>query len=155
MASYAWRYFWGISATLGPSGSNIAEIPLRPQKISPGFSWPYNTIHNATNSVTWTEAQNFCHSEDAYSSHLVEIFSQEQQDFAVMKIYEVELHTGSPKVGGLVWQMPILRVSVGLPNNRVQICAPIVKITISCLASLKIQISAPKYKKSKNSRTRN
>merc|ERR1711994_370505 len=51
-------------------------------------------LYNATAAMTWSEAHNFCHSEN---SHLVEIFSQEQQDYAVMKAFESELLTGSPR----------------------------------------------------------
>ena len=49
-------------------------------------------LYNATTSMTWSDAQNFCHSQN---SHLVEIFSQEQQDYAVMKAFESELLTGT------------------------------------------------------------
>ena len=44
--------------------------------------------------MSWHDAQNFCNSENA---HLVEIFSQEQQDYMVMKAFEAELLTGSER----------------------------------------------------------
>ena len=44
--------------------------------------------------MSWHEAQSFCNSKDTNSAHLVEIFTQEQQDYMEMKAYESELLTG-------------------------------------------------------------
>ena len=43
-------------------------------------------LFNATNAMTWPEAQNYC--GNSHNSHLVEIFSREQQDFMAMKARE-------------------------------------------------------------------
>ena len=60
---------------------------------------------NATQKMTWHEAQDFCMS---MNSHLIEIFIQEQQDFIVMKSLEIQdllgkqiMHwwTGLTKIG--------------------------------------------------------
>ena len=52
-------------------------------------------LFNATNAMTWPEAQNYC--GNSHNSHLVEIFSREQQDFMAMKAYESELLTGDER----------------------------------------------------------
>ena len=52
-------------------------------------------LFNATNAMTWPEAQNYC--GNSHSSHLVEIFSREQQEFMAMKAYESELLTGDER----------------------------------------------------------
>ena len=51
-------------------------------------------LFNATTSMTWSSAQEFCWS---VNSHLVEVFSQEEQDFLAMKAFESELLTGAKR----------------------------------------------------------
>ena len=60
-------------------------------------------LFNATEAMSWHEAQSFCNSiscpnsEEPNSAHLVEIFNQEQQDFMVMKAFEAESFTLSER----------------------------------------------------------
>jgi len=50
-------------------------------------------LFNATSKMSWHDAQKVC--KESSSSHLVEIFSQEQQDYLTMKAFEAELLTGT------------------------------------------------------------
>merc|ERR1712156_960920 len=45
-------------------------------------------LFNATEAMSWHAAQSFCKSEPAYSSHLVEIFNQDQQDFLPWGVWQ-------------------------------------------------------------------
>merc|ERR1712215_83347 len=55
---------------------------------------PYNLgciQFNASTALTWNSAQEFCHTQE--SSNLVEIFTQEQQNFLVLMAEQVEAIT--------------------------------------------------------------
>merc|ERR1712026_558003 len=67
--------------------------------------------------MSWHAAQSFCKSEPAYSSHLVEIFNQEQQDYMVMKAFEAESLTGSERE----WWFGSLMVEIRL---ILELCLP-------------------------------
>ena len=93
MIAFVIQVLFGIGLVIGSE----VEVVKNPKSLCPKY-WSDAThvnmgclLYNATTAMTWSEAQKFCHSEN---SHLVEIFSQEQQDYAVMKAFESELLTG-------------------------------------------------------------
>jgi len=94
-----WGYDRGIVGTnLSDFGSELYDEDAMESKC-PKY-WADAThmnlgcvLFNATTKMSWHDAQNVC--QESYSSHLVEIFSQEQQDFVAMKAFEAELLTGT------------------------------------------------------------
>ena len=51
-------------------------------------------LMNGTVAVSWHQAQAYCKSMAGGSSHLVEIFNQEQQDYMTSMAYQAEALTG-------------------------------------------------------------
>ena len=51
---------------------------------------------NGTKSMAWNDAQDFCHSLNI-NSHLVEIFSEEQQQFMVIQALLYEEYSGKAR----------------------------------------------------------
>ena len=64
------------------------EIYFETLKVGILDSW--NLSFNTKSAMPWYEAERFC---NLTNSHLVEIFNQTQQDFLVMRAYELEVIT--------------------------------------------------------------
>ena len=65
---------------------SILDMKILKVKILDSWNLSFNTKL----AMTWYEAERFC---NLTNSHLVEIFNQTQQDFLVMRAYELEVIT--------------------------------------------------------------
>ena len=52
-------------------------------------------LFDVSSAKSWLDSENFCGKN--YSAHLVEIFNEEQQEYIMMKAFELELITGNAR----------------------------------------------------------